>query len=170
MGELFHKWGDLRIEGYIQGKQVISKRMSGRGVDTKFLLLPDDAELIADGADSTRVVLRVTDEFGCVRPFANDAIKFELEGPAEIIGDNPFSLIGGTGAIWIRAQEQPGKGKAQSYSSDFGPANGRDPVGRGICRGCLEPDEVKENLQRGRSNATPRVSSSNGRWWRISRQ
>jgi beta-galactosidase len=109
MGELFHKWGDLRLDGYIQGKQVISKRLSGTGVDTKFMLLPDDAELIADGADSTRVVLRVTDEFGAVRPFANDAIKFELEGPARIIGDNPFSLIGGTGAVWIRAQEKPGK-------------------------------------------------------------
>jgi beta-galactosidase len=109
MGELFHKWGDLRIEGYIQGKQVITKRFSGTGVDTKFLLLPDDSELIADGADSTRVVLRVTDEFGAVRPFANDAIKFEVEGPADLVGDNPFSLIGGTGAIWIRAQESPGK-------------------------------------------------------------
>jgi len=109
MGELFHKWGDLRIEGYIQGKQVISKNMSGKGVDTKFLFLPDDTELIADGADTTRVVLRVTDEFGAVQPFANDSIRFELEGPAEIIGDNPFSLIGGTGAIWIRAQETPGK-------------------------------------------------------------
>jgi beta-galactosidase len=56
----------------------------------------------------TRVVLRVTDEFGAIRPFANDAIKLDLEGPAEIIGDNPFALIGGTGAIWIRAKEQPG--------------------------------------------------------------
>ncbi len=109
MGELFHKWGDLRLDGYIQGKQVISKRLSGTGVDVKFAVLPDDTELIADGADSTRIVLRVTDEFGAVRPFANDAIKFELEGPAEIIGDNPFSLIGGTGAVWIRAQEKPGK-------------------------------------------------------------
>ena len=27
------QWGDLRIEGYIQGKQVIAKTMSGRGVD-----------------------------------------------------------------------------------------------------------------------------------------
>jgi len=109
MGELFHKWGDLRIDGYIQGKKVISKSMSGKGVDTKFILLPDDTELVADGADSTRAVLRVTDEFGAVRPFANDAIKLELEGPAEIIGDNPFSLIGGTGAIWIRAKEQAGR-------------------------------------------------------------
>jgi beta-galactosidase len=102
------QWGDLRIEGYIQGKQVISKTLSGRGVDQKFTLLPDDTKLNADGADATRVVLRVTDEFGAIRPFANDAIKFTLDGPAEIIGDNPFALIGGTGAIWIRAKEQPG--------------------------------------------------------------
>ncbi len=109
MGELFHKWGDLKIEGYIQGKLVVTKQMSGRGVDTKFLLFPDDTQLLADGADSTRVVLRVTDEFGCVRPFANESVKFELQGPAQLIGDNPFSLVGGTGAVWIRSQEQPGK-------------------------------------------------------------
>ena len=108
LGELFHKWGDLRLEGYIQGKQVIVKKYSGKGLDQKFTLLPDDTSLIADGADSTRVVLRVTDEFGAIRPFANDAIKFELEGPAELIGDNPFALIGGTGAVWIRAKEQAG--------------------------------------------------------------
>ena len=108
LGELFHKWGDLRLEGYIQGKQVIVKKYSGKGIDQKFTLLPDDTSLIADGADTTRVVLRVTDEFGAIRPFANDAIKFELEGPAEIIGDNPFAVVGGTGAIWIRAKEQAG--------------------------------------------------------------
>ncbi|MGA9815157.1 MAG: glycoside hydrolase family 2 TIM barrel-domain containing protein [Terriglobales bacterium] len=108
LGELFHKWGDLRLEGYIQGKQVIVKKFSGKGIDQKFSLLPDDKSLIADGADTTRVVLRVTDEFDAIRPFANDAIKFELEGPAELIGDNPFALIGGTGAVWIRAKEQTG--------------------------------------------------------------
>jgi beta-galactosidase len=106
--ELFHKWGDLRLEGYIQGKQVIVKKYSGKGVDQKFTLLPDDTSLMADGADTTRVVLRVTDEFDAIRPFANDAVKFELEGPADLIGDNPFALIGGTGAVWIRAKEQAG--------------------------------------------------------------
>lgn len=107
-GELFHKWGDLRIEGYIQGKLVITRNMSGKGVDEKFVLVPDDTKLIADGADSTRIVFRVTDEFGNVRPFADASLKLDIEGPAEIIGDTPFTLVGGTGAIWIRAQEQPG--------------------------------------------------------------
>jgi beta-galactosidase len=103
-----HKWGELRIEGYIQGKQVISKQYSGKGIDQKFMLLPDDTSLVADGADTTRVVMRVTDEFGAIRPFANDPIAFELQGPAELIGDNPFSIIGGTGAVWIRAKEEGG--------------------------------------------------------------
>ncbi|HVU47359.1 MAG TPA: glycoside hydrolase family 2 TIM barrel-domain containing protein [Terracidiphilus sp.] len=106
---LIHPWGDLRIEGYIQGKQVISKSMSGRGVDSKFTAVADDTRLLADGADTTRVVLRITDEYGCVRPFSTDPIRFELTGPATLIGDNPFSLVGGAGAIWIRAGETAGK-------------------------------------------------------------
>ena len=121
MGELFHKWGDLKIEGYIGGKLVITRQMSGTGVDAKFLLLPDDTRLVADGADSTRVVLRVNDEFGNVRPFANESIKFELQGPAQLIGDNPFSLVGGTGAAWIRAQEQPGKATLKAIHPYLGP-------------------------------------------------
>jgi beta-galactosidase len=107
--ELFHHWGDLRLEGYIGGKQVIVKNMSGKGVDAKFTITADDSSLLADGADATRVVMHVTDEFGAIQPFADDSIKFEIEGPAEIIGDNPFSLVGGTGAVWIRAKEQAGK-------------------------------------------------------------
>jgi len=102
-------WGDLRIEGYIQGRQVISRTLSGRGVDKKFTAVADDPTLLADGADTTRVVLRVTDEFGAVRPFSNDAIRFELTGPAALIGDNPFALVGGAGAVWIRAGETAGK-------------------------------------------------------------
>ncbi|HEV2710352.1 MAG TPA: glycoside hydrolase family 2 TIM barrel-domain containing protein [Edaphobacter sp.] len=108
MKQFEFSWGDLRIDGYLKGKKVISKSLSGSGVDRQFHLLPDDKSLAADGADTTRVVLRVTDEFGAVRTYADDPIVFTLEGPAELIGDNPFSLIGGTGAVWVRAKEQAG--------------------------------------------------------------
>jgi beta-galactosidase len=104
-------WGDLRIDGYIGGKQAISRSFSGRGADRKFVLAPDDTTLVGDGTDSTRVVLRVTDEFGAIRPFAADAIRLQISGPAEIVGDNPFSLVGGQGAVWIRALEVAGKAK-----------------------------------------------------------
>jgi beta-galactosidase len=101
-------WGDLRIEGYIGGKLVATRRYSGKGTDDQFVALPDDSELMADGADTTRVVLRVSDQFGAIRPFASDPIVLELEGPATLIGDNPAPLIGGAIAVWVRAGEQPG--------------------------------------------------------------
>jgi len=85
--KLGFRWGDLRIDGFIKGQQVISKSLSGRGVDRKFTVRPDDTALFADGADSTRVVLRVTDEFDAIRTYANDPIVFTIDGPAEIIGE-----------------------------------------------------------------------------------
>ena len=108
LGEGLREWGDLRIDGYLGERQVISKTYSGKGIDEQFLLLPDDSGLLADGADTTRVVLQVNDRFGRIRPFANDAISFSLSGPGRIIGSNPFALVGGTGAIWIRAGVEPG--------------------------------------------------------------
>jgi beta-galactosidase len=108
IGGKVEPWGDLRIDGYIQGKQVASRSLSSRGIDQKFSLVPDDLSLIADGADTTRVVLAITDEFGAICPFSGDAITLELDGPGDIIGDNPFALVGGTGAIWIRAREHAG--------------------------------------------------------------
>jgi beta-galactosidase len=101
-------WGDLKIEGYVGGVLKATKYYSGRGADRKLDVSPDDTDLVADGADATRVVLRITDEFGNVRPFANDAIQMKLEGPADLIGDNPFALFGGVGAVWVRAREEAG--------------------------------------------------------------
>src|SRR5262249_33780159 len=100
-------WEDLRIEGYIGGKKVIERKMSAKGGDQQFVISPDDTDLIADGIDMTRVVFRVTDEFGNTRPFAQAAIQFSIEN-GEIVGDNPFALVGGGGAVWIRSRETAG--------------------------------------------------------------
>lgn len=101
-------WGDLKIEGYIGGKVVVTKMMSGKGVDQQLIVAPDDRELIGDGIDATRVVLKVTDEYGAVRPFANAAIALSLQGPAEIVGESPFALFGGVGAVWVKTKATPG--------------------------------------------------------------
>ena len=101
-------WGDLKLEGYIGGKKVIEKQMSGRGADRQLLVQPDDTELIGDGIDATRVVFRVTDEYGTGRPLANAALQLSLTGPGEIIGENPFALFGGVGAVWIKTKEAIG--------------------------------------------------------------
>lgn len=100
--------GDLRIEGYIGGRRVIEKKYSSKGADQQLLVHADDERLVADGADSTRVAFMVADEFGNLRRYASAALTFSVDGPADIIGDNPFSLSGGCGAIWIRARQEPG--------------------------------------------------------------
>jgi beta-galactosidase len=100
--------GDLRVEGFLAGNKVIEKQYSSKGVDQQFVVAADDTTLTADGADTTRVVFMVTDEFGALRRYATASIVFDIEGPAEIIGDNPFSLVGGCGALWIRAKAEPG--------------------------------------------------------------
>jgi beta-galactosidase len=112
-------WEDLRIEGYIGGKKVIEKRMSAKGVEKQFIVAADDAELLADGIDATRIVFKVTDEFGNVQPFAHAAIMFSIEN-GEIIGDNPFALVGGVGAIWVRSTEKAGLIKLTAKHARFG--------------------------------------------------
>ena len=104
----FGSWGDLKIEGYIGGKLVATRVLSGDGTDDKLVMKPDDAELDGNGSDATRVVLAVTDAFGNYRPFATGAIHLALTGPGEIVGENPFSLSGGAGAVWVKAKEVPG--------------------------------------------------------------
>jgi beta-galactosidase len=99
---------DLRIEGYIAGKKVIEKLYSGEAVDQNLELRADDEILEADGMDTTRVVFRVTDKYGAVRPYSTAAVSLEIDGPAEIIGENPFAIVGGVGAVWIRTQTTPG--------------------------------------------------------------
>ncbi|HEX6466773.1 MAG TPA: hypothetical protein VFZ99_05670, partial [Terriglobales bacterium] len=96
---------ELRIDGYIGDSLALSRSFSSDGTQDRFLLEADDAELIGDGADATRLVFKVVDKFGAERAFASGEVRFELSGPGAIVGDNPFSLAesGGVGAIWIKA-------------------------------------------------------------------
>jgi len=104
----FTSWGDLKIEGYIKDKLAATKLLPGGGTDDVLVMKPDDVELDGDGRDATRVVLAVTDSAGNFRPFATGAISLTLTGPGEIVGENPFSLAGGAGAVWVKTKEGAG--------------------------------------------------------------
>ena len=101
-------WGDLKIEGYLNGKLAKTVTLSGTGIDADLKVEPDHGDLIGDGRDVTRVILRVTDEYGNIRPFATGAVSLSITGPGEIVGENPFSLAGGAGAVWLRTKEAAG--------------------------------------------------------------
>jgi beta-galactosidase len=101
-------WGDLKIEGYVKGKLAKTLTLSGSGKDVDLKLLPDDRTIVGDGRDATRLVLLITDEYGNIRPFATGAVTLSITGPGELVGENPFAITGGTGAVWIRAKEAGG--------------------------------------------------------------
>jgi beta-galactosidase len=102
-------WGDLRIDGYVQGQKVISKTFSGRGASRRLEVVADDSSLFADGSDAMRVVMRVTDEYGNVQRTCGDPLRLALSGPAALVGPKTVALSGGTIAVWIRATQQPGR-------------------------------------------------------------
>jgi beta-galactosidase len=114
---------ELRIEGYMAGKMVLSRSFSSNPAHDLFFLQADDEELTGDGADATRLVFGQVDKFGAARPFAGGAVSFQIDGPAMIVGDNPFELAdsGGMGAVWIRTlPDRDGSIKVTATHSSLG--------------------------------------------------
>jgi len=121
LGKHLEDWGDLRIDGYIDGKQVISKTLPGNDTDAELSVEPDDKELEGDGIDATRVVLKVLNTQGGWRPFSSAAVALSIEGPGEIIGENPFALSGGVGAVWIKSKASSGTIRLKAVHPVLGP-------------------------------------------------
>ncbi len=42
--------------------------------------------------------------YGAPRPYVGGQVGFDVEGPAVLVGDNPFDFAaaGGAGAVWVR--------------------------------------------------------------------
>lgn len=99
---------DLHITGYLNGNAVIEHHVAANGVPQALTLVADDAMLHADGADMTRLVFKSVDKYGNRLPFSLSVVQFEIEGPAELVGQNPFPLVGGQGAIYVRAGKTAG--------------------------------------------------------------
>jgi beta-galactosidase len=102
------QWLPLTVHGYINGERVATKKISNDGIPRRLEMAADDATLRADGADMTRVSLRLTDEFGNVLPFAMDPVRLKITGPGKLVGDNPFPMPGGRGAVYVRATRRAG--------------------------------------------------------------
>ncbi len=103
-----HKFEDLRVVGFINGEAVAEQQIRADGLPNMLVLLPDDTELNADGGDMTRLVFKITDKYGNRLPYATQTVTFEIEGPGELIGENPFALVGGQAALYVKARHERG--------------------------------------------------------------
>lgn len=105
-------WGqafnDLRLVGYLNGEVAIERVLLINKQPHVLELTVDDSEISADGIDMTRVAFRVVDRAGNVMPYAIKVVTLEADGPADLIGDNPFPLVGGQGALYLRAGHETG--------------------------------------------------------------
>jgi beta-galactosidase len=109
----YSAWGqsefyDLHLVGYVNGRPVAEQWIASNRLPKRLELTTDTDQLVADGADITRLIFRITDDFGNPLPYAAKVVTFELEGDAELIGENPFPLIGGQAALYVKARHRPG--------------------------------------------------------------
>jgi beta-galactosidase len=95
---------ELRIDGYLGSTKVTSRSFSSDPSGDILSLTTDDGQLVGDGVDATRVVFRAQDRYGAPRPYVGGQVLLSVDGPAILIGDNPFAFAdaGGVGAAWVR--------------------------------------------------------------------
>lgn len=98
----------LRIVGYRDGQSVAEHSIASDGIPHALTLTPDDAVLAADGIDMTRIVFKVVDQYDNPLPYATTPITLTVEGDAELIGENPFVLVGGQAAVYLKAGHTAG--------------------------------------------------------------
>ena len=103
-----HRHADLRIVGYVNERPVSEQRIAADGLPHALELFADDSALRADGADMTRLVFRIVDRYGNRLPYTNQSVSFEVDGPADLIGENPFAIMGGQAALYVKARHEPG--------------------------------------------------------------
>jgi beta-galactosidase len=123
---------DLRLDGYLGPRLVVSRTFSADRSLDRLALVADDIRLVADGSDATRVAFRSVDRYGNPRPYPPPGdVEVGVEGPASWLGEVltfdaaaspqllspggeakvavtiangrfPFQANGGVGAVWVR--------------------------------------------------------------------
>lgn len=105
---------EMIAEGLINGKVVIRevKKYPERTTALKLEVDAAGLGLTSEGSDFIPVRATIVDNKGVPKVLADDTVRFEVDGPAEIIGDhglnNPMKAQFGIATALIRAGTQPG--------------------------------------------------------------
>jgi len=99
---------DLRADGYTTaggGRPAATLLMTADTRKDRLLLTADDAAIVADGSDATRITFRATDAYGNRRPGVTGDVALAVAGPAVLVGSNPFPFgrFGGVGGAFLRS-------------------------------------------------------------------
>ncbi len=100
---------ELAVLGYYAGSHVATLQMSADTATDHLVLDLEDAKIVGDGTDATRLGFRALDVYGNQRPYVAGDVTVSLTGPATLVGQTPFAFAtyGGVGAVIIRSE--PGR-------------------------------------------------------------
>ncbi len=118
-GYRWWEWGASTVDnitavGKLDGKEIERHTIYPFGQAEKLSLKTDFKEINADGADLTRVVVELKDDKGQTLHLAHHPVFFEIDGPGKLIGENPFSLEAGRGAVFVQSKRLPGNVKLRA--------------------------------------------------------
>lgn len=116
-----HEESYLLAEGIVDGEIVATHKVMPARRPSKIILWADNegTETIADGSDLITVIAAIADENGNIKRLNNYHIKFEIEGPGELVASketftNPREVQWGTAPILVRAKAQTGNIKIKA--------------------------------------------------------
>jgi len=109
-------WGraddGIELVGILDGKPVASRRYGPDAHATSIELEASPRLLsIKQGGEweSSRVALRLVDQYGNTCPFAFDPLHIELRGPGRLIGPADRSLLSGEAVFWVASTDEAGR-------------------------------------------------------------
>ncbi|MDD3980770.1 MAG: glycoside hydrolase family 2 TIM barrel-domain containing protein [Spirochaetales bacterium] len=109
-------WGraddGVELVGILEGKPVASRRFSpdARAAGLEAEISPRLLTIRQGGEwESSRVALRLVDQYGNTCPFAFEPIHIELDGPGRLIGPGDRSLLCGEAVFWVASTGLPGR-------------------------------------------------------------
>jgi len=83
--EVVYQPGELKVVAYKNGKPWAENLMKTTGSAAGLTLQPDRDSIRADGSDLSFVKVTVADNSGLLVPRSKNLIRFEIEGPGEIV-------------------------------------------------------------------------------------
>lgn len=95
--------GKLSAKAWVGDKVVATDEVHTFGRPERLVLHADDQDLIADGADMTRVVIAAVDGHGILARKDDRRVFIEVRD-GTLIGENPIHLEGGRVAVYVQSR------------------------------------------------------------------
>ncbi|MEW5975822.1 MAG: glycoside hydrolase family 2 TIM barrel-domain containing protein [Acidobacteriota bacterium] len=100
--------GTLRAVGRKDGQEYSDERKTA-GPPSQVILQPDRSRIRTGGREAVRILAVVADSQGVMVPQANPWLKFNSEGPGDLLGTPVLDAVWGMAAINLQSRSTPGE-------------------------------------------------------------